>query len=90
MSPHQIAMAIEEEARAFRRARFQDAASYLEAKDAHCTRILNLSRSIVRAIGTPELLSIAPGQRRIGGRAVRVELRTRVPVKAPATGAQTT
>ena len=85
MSPHQVAMAIEEEARAFRRARFQDAAAYLEAKDAHCARIINLSRSMVRAIGTPELLSIVPGQRRVGLRSVRVELRTRVPVKASAT-----
>ncbi|KQQ39063.1 hypothetical protein ASF58_23265 [Methylobacterium sp. Leaf125] len=84
MTAHQVAHAIEEEARAFRRLRFKDAPSYLEAKDAHCTRIINLSRSLARAIGTPELLSIAPGQRRVGGRNIRVELRTRVPAKVAA------
>lgn len=82
MSPHQVATAIGEETRAFRRAPFRDAASYLEAKDAHCARILNLSHAMVRAIGTPELLSIVPGQHRVGLRSVRVELRTRVPSKS--------
>jgi len=41
-SAHATLTEIEQEARAFCRRRFRDQAEYLEAKDAHCKRILAL------------------------------------------------
>lgn len=75
MSAHATLTAIEQEARAFCRLRFIDAASYLEAKDAHCKRVDRLVRQLRREIGVPEMLSLGTGRRSFGGRSFSVELR---------------
>ncbi|GJD92904.1 hypothetical protein [Methylobacterium iners] len=81
MTAHEIAHAIEDEARAFSRARFTDQASYLEAKDAHCRRMINLSMSIARELGTPPRLSLGTGRRQFGEVRFDVQLRTRSRVR---------
>ncbi|WP_375408535.1 hypothetical protein [uncultured Methylobacterium sp.] len=78
MTAHEIAHAIEDEARAFSRAPFTDTASYLEAKDLHCRRIINLSMSIVRELGTPPRLSLGTGRRQFGETRFDVRIRDRV------------
>lgn len=75
MSAHATLTAIEQEARAFCRLRFTDAASYLEAKDSHCKRVDALVRKLRRQIGVPEMLSLGTGRRSYGGRTFSVELR---------------
>lgn len=82
MSAIQIANEMRAAARDFgRRTRFGDQAEYLEAKDDHCRRMDRLLADLVRAIGTPPLLSIQPGTRRLGTRSVQVVIRDRVPAK---------
>ncbi|MBB5762420.1 hypothetical protein HNR01_002040 [Methylorubrum rhodesianum] len=75
MSAHATLTAIEQEARAFCRRRFRDQAEYLEAKDAHCKRILALVSKGRRQVGIPEMLSFGTGRRTYGGRSFSVELR---------------
>lgn len=75
MSAHATLTAIEQEAEAFCRRRFTDAASYLEEKDAFCKRLRALVRKGRREIGVPEMLSFGTGRRSFGGRSFSVELR---------------
>lgn len=73
MSAHAIATAIDEEARAFCRSRMTGRPDAdLEAKDAHCKRILALVAKLRRQIGIPESLTLVAGTRYIGDRRVVV------------------
>ena len=73
MSAHAIATAIDEEARAFCRSRMTGRPDAdLEAKDAHCKRILALVAKLRRQIGIPESLTLTTGNRYIGDRRVVV------------------
>lgn len=74
-SAHATLTEIEQEARAFCCRRFRDQAEYLEAKDAHCKRILALVSKGRRQVGIPEMLSLGTGRRTFGGRSFSVELR---------------
>ena len=56
MSAHATVPAIEQEARAFCGLRFRDQADYLEAKDAHCKRLVALVRELRPQLGTVEML----------------------------------
>ena len=75
MSAHATLTAIEQEAEAFCRRRFTDAAAYIEEKDAHCKRVRALVRRLRAQIGVPEKLSLGTGRRTFGGRSFSVELR---------------
>ncbi|CAO4196666.1 hypothetical protein [Methylorubrum extorquens] len=75
MSAHATLTAIEQEAEAFCRRRFTDAASYLGEKDAFCKRVRALVRKGRREIGVPEMLSFGTGRRTFAGRSFSVELR---------------
>ena len=55
-----------------RRTRFAGQAEYLEAKDDHCRRLERLIDDLMRAIGTPSVLSLSPGERVFGRRVVKV------------------
>ena len=85
MSAHAIATEMRAELRQYRRrTRYGDQAECLEAKDSHCARMDRLLADLVRAIGTPALLSMAPGDRTLGRRSVQVVIRDRVPAKRAA------
>lgn len=84
MSAHQIATAIEEEARAFSRSRLTGRADAdLIAKDEHCRRIVALVARLQRQIGIPESLTLVPGNRFIGDRRVVVAERRPSRKRAP-------
>lgn len=73
MSAHALATAIEEEARAFGRARLTGRPDAdLEAKDEHCQRLVALVARLRKQIGIPESLTLIPGTRFIGDRRVVV------------------
>lgn len=85
MSAQAIATEMRAELRQFRRrTRYGDQAQCLEAKDSHCAMMERLLADLMRAIGTPALLSMAPGQRTLGRRSVQVVIRNRVPAKRTA------
>lgn len=88
MSAHAIATEMRAELRQFRRrTRFGDQAECLEAKDSHCAKMDRLLADLVRAIGTPALLSLNPGPRTVGRRSVQVVMRDRVRSKRVAASA---
>ncbi|KQP11174.1 hypothetical protein ASF28_09015 [Methylobacterium sp. Leaf99] len=85
MSAQAIATEMRAELRQFRRrTRYGDQAQWLEAKDSHCAMMERLLADLMRAIGTPALLSMAPGHRTLGRRSVQVVIRDRVPAKRTA------
>ncbi|GJE42967.1 hypothetical protein AEGHOMDF_2143 [Methylobacterium soli] len=67
-----------------RRTRYGDQAECLEAKDSHCAKMDRLIADLVRAIGTPALLSMMPGNRTLGRRSVQVVIRDRAPKRVAA------
>lgn len=84
MSAHAIAAEIRQRIRAYRRARrCGDAALEHEAKDTFCAELEAGIDRLVRAIGTPALLSLRTGVCPIGGRVVQVVTRDRVAAASP-------
>lgn len=85
MSAHAIATEMRASIRAYRRARRSgDQAVEHETKDTFCVALDRQLDALVRAIGTPALLSLSTGHRQIGTRSIPVVTRCRRPDRAPA------
>lgn len=78
VSVHAIAAEIRASIRAYRRShRSGNQAVEHETKDSFCAALERQVDDLVRAVGTPALLSMAPGKRIFGSRVVAVVTRDR-------------
>lgn len=85
MSVHAIVAEIRGEVRAFRRSRRSgDQAIEHETKDTFCAGLERRLDDLVRAVGTPALLSLGTGNRYVGSRSIPVVTRSRRTDKRPA------